>query len=525
MIGSFEYFFRRQKMNYPYQNFYEMILANAKRFPRKTVIFIDDEKISYQEFLRRVDSFARFLLHNGMQAEDKIALIAPNCSEFLVSLFAISKIGGVAVPINTMLKEEEYRYILNDAEAKMLISASKFSAQTKNLQETTGIEKTVWVDTLPENTGLHFLFADALGIPAFYEAAQAQKKIDDLALLIYTSGTTGHPKGAMLSYKNIFSNLRGGQERFALSEKDRFVVYLPMFHSFTLTISLLLPIFIGGSIVIIRSLLPFSTIIKQTLLKRVTIFLGIPDVYNALVRAKLPWYFVWFHSVRAFVSGSSALSEDTLRRFNTMFKRSKMLEGYGLSECSPAVSINPIQKQKPLSVGLPLLDYEVKIVDEEMMEVAQGEVGELIIKGECVMMGYWKAPVATDETIINGWLRTGDLGRVDEEGYIYIVDRKKDLIISKGINIYPREIEEVLYHHPCVKAAAVIGIKNEERGEIPVAYVELEREEKALTEAQMKHYLKEHLADFKVPKHVYFVEELPKTATGKVLKRALKEKH
>jgi long-chain acyl-CoA synthetase len=510
---------------YPYQNFYEMISANATNSAKKTLIFIDDEKISNLEFLHKVDAFARFLSHSGMKDDDKIAIITPNSVEFLIAFFAISKIGSVIVPVNNMLKEEEYSYILNDADVKMLVTSSKFAAQTQNLQELSGVEKTVWIDKLPETEGEHFLFSDAMSIPPFNDEIKSDKKLDDLALLIYTSGTTGHPKGAMLSFKNIFSNVYGGKERFNLTQKDRFIVYLPMFHSFTLSISVLLPIFIGGSMIIIPSVLPFSNIIKQTLLKRVTVFLGIPDVYNALVRARLPWYFVWFNSVRAFVSGGAPLSEDTLTKFNSIFKRANMLEGYGLSECSPAVSINPVTKQKPLSIGLPLYGYEVKIVDEEMVEVPNGQIGELIVKGDCVMMGYWKRPTATDETIINGWVKTGDLGKIDDEGYIYIVDRKKDLIISKGINIYPREIEEVLYLHPSVKAAAVIGIKDENNGEIPIAYVELDPDEPTLTESAVKIYLKQHLANFKIPKNVHFLDELPKNATGKVLKRVLKEKH
>ncbi len=512
-------------MTYPYQNFYEMIHTNAMDRPRNTLIFIDDKKISNLLFLQQVDSFARFLIHSGIKQEDKVALILPNGVEFLIAFFAISKIGGVVVPVNNMLKKEEYTYILNDSESKMLVTSSKFSKETESLQEETAITKSIWIDELPRHTGEHLLFEEAMTIPPFHHDTAVESKIDDLAVIIYTSGTTGHPKGAMLSYKNIFSNLYGGKERFDLTAKDRFIVYLPMFHSFTLSISVLLPIFIGGSLVIIPSLLPFSNIIKQTLLKRVTVFLGIPDVYNALVRAKLPWYFLWFNSVRAFISGAAPLSEDTLIKFNSIFKRAKMLEGYGLSECSPAVAVNPIDKQKPLSIGLPLYGYQTKIVDEEMVEVPNGQVGELIVKGDCVMMGYWKRPTATDETIINGWLRTGDLGKMDEEGYIYIVDRKKDLIISKGINIYPREIEEVLYLHPSIQAAAVIGIKDDNSGEIPVAYIEVDTEESPITEAEIKNYLKQHLANFKIPKHVYFLAELPKTATGKVLKRVLKENH
>jgi len=502
-----------------------MIQFNAKNQPKKTLIFCNDEKISNLEFLQSVEKFAQFLVHSGIKKEDKVALIVPNSVEFLIAFFATNQIGAVIVPVNNMLKNEEYTYILNDAEVSLLISSNKFAKETASLQETTSINKTVWIDEVPDASGEHLLFEDVMNMPLESQFTDAESKIDDLAVLIYTSGTTGNPKGAMLSYKNIFSNLAGGKERFNLSKKDRFIVYLPMFHSFTLSVTVLMPIFGGGSIVIIPSVLPFSNIIKQTLLKRVTIFLGIPDVYNALVRAKLPWYFLWFNSVRGFISGGSALSEDTLTRFNAMFKRAKMLEGYGLSECSPAVSINPVEKQKALSIGTPLDGYEVKIVDEEMIEVPNGQVGELIVKGDCVMLGYWKRPTATDDTIINGWLKTGDLGKKDEDGYLYIVDRKKDLIISKGINIYPREIEEVLYLHKSVKAAAVIGIIDDNNGEIPIAYIEKDEENEDVTDIELKQYLKQHLANFKIPKHIYFLEELPKNATGKVLKRVLKEKH
>jgi len=512
-------------MIYPYQNFYDMIRANAQKQPKKTLIFVNDDKISNLEFLNSVDKFAQFLVHSGIKREDKVALIVPNSAEFLIAFFATTQIGAVIVPINNMLKAEEYKYILNDADVTLLVSSNKFAKETKALQEHTQIKTTVWIDEVPEVEGKHFLFKDTMNIPTSQEDITVENSIEDLAVLIYTSGTTGNPKGAMLSYKNIFSNLTGGHERFNLSKKDRFIVYLPMFHSFTLSITVLMPIFGGGSMVIIPSVLPFSNIIKQTLLKRVTIFLGIPDVYNALIRAKLPWYFLWFNNIRGFISGGSALSENTLVKFNVLFKRARMLEGYGLSECSPAVSINPLEKQKTLSVGLPLYGYEVKVVDEEMVEVPNGQVGELIVKGDCVMMGYWKRPTATDDTIINGWLKTGDLGKKDEEGYLYIVDRKKDLIISKGINIYPREIEEVLYLHDCVKAAAVIGIKDEHSSEIPIAYIELDEDKDAVTEHELKIYLKQNLANFKIPKHIYFLEELPKNATGKVLKRVLKENH
>ncbi len=327
----------------------------------------------------------------------------------------------------------------------------------------------------------------------------------------------------MLSYRNFFSNAIAGSISFQITEKDRFIVFLPMFHSFTLSIMVLLPMFTCSSIVIVRSVFPFANVLKQTLLKQVTIFLGVPTLYNALLKAKIPWYFMWFNKVRIFISGSAPLSEQSLNEFNAKFKKATLLEGYGLSECSPAVSVNRLDRQKALSVGLPLPSYEVKIVNEEMMEVKTGEVGEIMVKGDCVMQGYLNHADATDETIMNGWLLTGDLGKKDEDGFIYIVDRKKDLIISKGINIYPREIEEVIYKYQGVDAVAVIGLRDETKDEDVLAFIQ-PKEGVELQEMELRQYLKKHLANFKLPKHIYFVEELPKNATGKVLKRVLKEK-
>jgi long-chain acyl-CoA synthetase len=254
----------------------------------------------------------------------------------------------------------------------------------------------------------------------------------------------------------------------------------------------------------------------------VTIFFGIPDVYNALAKAKLPWYFMWFNRIRAFISGASALQPKTLDAMAKKFKRAKLLEGYGLSEASPAVCMNTYKKQKAGSVGTALYGYEMKIVDAEMNELPHGSIGDIIVKGDNVMQGYLGRPEATAETIVNGWLLTGDMGYMDEDGFLFIVDRKKDLIISKGINIYPREIEEVIDAYEGVGASAVIGIVDEKSGEVPIAYIELSEGVKHCDEAGLKKYMKEHLANYKIPKQIYIIEELPKNATGKVLKRALR---
>ncbi len=514
-----------EKLNYIYSNFYEMIVNNAHAYPNKKVILIDDLTITNKELLTQVDTFAYYLNALGFKNGDKAALIAPNCDEFIVCIFAVCKLGGVIIPLNNMLKKDEYNYILNDAQAKILITAKQFQDEVQDL-DVKSLKHIVWLDELPQQKEAYLLFSDMQESVNETSSLHVNKKLDEMAVIFYTSGTTGYPKGAMLSYRNIFSNMIGGSELFKIRSKDRFIVYLPMFHAFTFSIMVMLPILTNSSILIIRKLHPFSNIIKQTLLKRVTIFLGVPDVYNALIRAKLPWYFLWFNSIRIFISGASALSEDTLNKYTKIFKRAKMLEGYGLSECSPGVAVNSLTDQKPYSVGRPLPGYEVKIVDEEMLEVPRGEAGEIYVHGDCVMMGYLNNLQVTKETIINGWLKTGDIGKMDNDGFIYIIDRIKDLIIVKGINIYPRQIEEVLMHLPYIKLAAVIAKRDKNNGEMPIAFVELEDNIKndSITQMKVKNDLKDKLANFKIPKEIYFTKDLPKTATGKILKRVLRQR-
>ncbi len=508
-------------MKYKYNNFYEMIEENAKKYKNKPAYFIDNRKITWERFKKKVDTFSRALHLLGVKKGDKIPILVTNSLEFIVAMQGIQKIGAVAVPINTFLKEDEIAFILNDIEANMLIASSKLKNNIKNIRKKTSVKKIIWEGDIEKVDENNISFKEILSNFDSHEVIDTPK-IDDLAFIIYTSGTTGKPKGAMLTYKNIFSNILGVNELINITHKDRFIAYLPMFHSFTMTVNLLLPMYSASAVVIIRSIMPFSNIIKQTLLKRVTIFTGVPDVFSALSRAKLPFYFHWFNRVRFFVSGAAPLSAEVLKRFQSKFKRAKLLEGYGLSETSPIVAVNRYEKQKIGSVGPAIPGVEVKIVNDDLIEVPIGAVGEIIVKGDNVMMGYYKREDATNETLINGWLLTGDIGKMDEEGYIYILDRKKDLIISKGVNIYPREIEEICMKYPGIKECAVVGKKDENLGEIPIAFIELE-EETDVDELKLKKFLKNHLANYKLPKHIYFVENLPKNATGKVLKRKLRD--
>ncbi len=508
-------------MKYKFNNFYEVIAFHAKKRKKKPALLLNDDKITYGEIKETADKLAGYLSKQGVKKGDKVALFLRNSSEFIYAIFAVSKLGAVLVPINTFLKSEELSYILEDSGASVLIASAIHDKVVNSSKASELCNFILWEGEEAVVGEKHLHFFDVLKETNNIES-QA-RTLDDTAILVYTSGTTGKPKGAMLSNKNILSNADSGRRTINVKPKDRAIVFLPMFHSFTFSIGVMLPLYVGASIVIIQSIQPFSNIFKQTLTKKVTLFFGIPDVYNALAKAKLPWYFMWFNRIRAFISGAAALQPKTLDAMAKKFKRATLLEGYGLSEASPAVCMNTFKKQKAGSVGTALYGYEMKIVDEEMSEVHRGTIGDIIVNGDNVMQGYLDRPTATDETIVNGWLLTGDMGYMDDEGFLFIVDRKKDLIISKGINIYPREIEETIDAFSDVGASAVIGIVDEKSGEAPIVYVELAEDIDTLDEQGLKKHMREHLANYKIPKQIHVIKELPKNATGKVLKRVLKE--
>ncbi len=507
-----------------YKNFYDIIENNAIKSPKKTIISQNDLKINNHEFKIRVDAVAQFLKDQGIQSKDKVALIMSNSWQFIVNVFAVSKLGAIAVPINNFLKEEEFAYIVNDCQAKFAFISHKFIEQTKSLLVRTGLNKITWVegDSLKNEKNLSYEDAISTKIEPKFKSTS---KLDDTAFIVYTSGTTGKPKGAMLSYKNILSNGIGCLDIMNIKKGLTMLSYLPMFHAFSLTATVFTPILSNGEVVVFTSMSSkkdFKYLLKMLLFKRCKYFTGVPDIFSAMARAKLPWYFHWFHNVIGFISGAAPLSEEVQRRFTEKFKRGTLYQGYGISECSPIVSSNAPKAHKIGSVGRPLKGYQVKIFDENMHELPLGEVGEICVKGDCVMQGYYNRPDETAEAIIDGWFKTGDLGKLDTDGFIFIVDRKKDLIIHKGMNIYPREIEEILYTHEKINACAIVGLKDSESNEVPIAYIEL-KEDQLLTENEIKEFLKPHLAVFKMPRKVYFMEKLPRNATGKILKRELRD--
>ncbi len=488
---------------------YQLLEEKALLCPRRKAIIFNQEKINYKELKEKIDSFARFLFwEKEIKRGDKVALLLRNSSLFIIIYFAVLKIGAVVVPLNVFLREEELVYILNDSRVVFLISEKKgfgpllkkIKSQAINLRGSFFIE-----DIIPGENKV---------LPAKEIAS------DDLAAILYTSGTTGHPKGVMLTHNNFIANVNSCIKAVPVKCKDNFLCFLPMFHSFAWTVCVLVPFSVGACVTIISSVRPIKRFFITIFKRRITVFIGIPAIYNVLV--KIPFFSMlsFLIPVRICISGADALSCDVLKKFEKKFRR-PLLEGYGLTEAAPVVSFNLLGKCKSGTVGFPLPGIEVKIVDDEGKTLPQGESGELLVRGENVMKGYYDLPTATQESIIDGWLYTGDMALRDTEGYIKIVGRKKDLIINKGLNIYPREIELILQSYPGVLEAAVVGIHTKTKGEVPKAYIVLNKGA-VVEKSEIIKYCQKRLAKYKIPYKIEFREEFPKTSTGKIKKINLK---
>lgn len=477
----------------------------------KTAVFWGDQEFRYGDLLVQARRLAWHLQGDlRVRAGDRVALWLKNCPAFVPSLFGILKSGAVVVPVNNFLKPDEVAYILKDAGIRVMIcddppaeALDRLRAQVPELR--------VW------------------NIEAFEGLAEAPESTDplclgqgrgeeDLAVVIYTSGTTGRPKGAMLSHGNLLHNVESCRQVLAAVEGDRFVVLLPMFHSFMLCVCVFLPMLVGGSMVMIRSLHPPKNILREIIQHRATILPSIPQFFRTLANAPLPGEL----PLRVCISGGAPLPVEILREF-----REKMpiplIEGYGLSEASPVVSMNPMDgSAKEGSIGRPIPGVEISVQNEEGEVLPVGEVGEICVRGGNVMLGYWNQPEETSRVLRDDWLRTGDIGYEDADGYFFITDRKKDMLLVNGVNVYPREIEEVIYQFPGVKEAAVVGVKDARKGEQPVAFV-VAGEGASIEEKALHDFVRERLADYKVPRRVHFLSALPRNATGKVLKTVLRE--
>jgi long-chain acyl-CoA synthetase len=507
------------------KNLGELLTASSQKYPKRTAIVFGQKKISYRSLEDLTNRLAAGLIHLGIKKEDKVALFLDNCPEFVMSYFAVLKTGGVVVPINYMFKIEEAKYVLQDSEAICLITSRPYVDMAEELRLRVDSLKYIISTGETKEKVLDFKRIKKDNIEALHKVSPNPH---DLAIILYTSGTTGHPKGAMLTHYNLISNALDSSQAIKTSYKDTIICILPLFHSFAATVCMNLPLLIGAKIVIMKAVKPFKRVIRAVRKNRVSIFVGVPSLYNILQHIKLPKIFhspliKLFNPVRVCVSGAAALPAETFKGFQKKF-RIPLLEGYGLTEASPVVTINPLKGlRKAGSIGLCLSkDIEVKIVDEKSNVLETGKIGELLVKGPNVMMGYYKQEEANKETIKDGWLYTGDMAKMDKTGYVYIAGRKKEMVNVRGLNVYPREIEEVLYQNPKVKEAAVIGIPDEHKGEVPKGFVVLKEEEQA-TEHELIQYLRERLAAYKIPKSIEFRASLPKNTTGKILKRILQD--
>ena len=507
-------------------NLATLLTESTKRNPDHTALIFDDFKMKYAELNAASNRVADALVRAGIKQGQKVALLLPNIPQFVFCYYGILKSGGVVVPLNVLLRGGEVAYHLDDSDAVLLIAWEGFAEAAKaGFQEAEECRKLVIINApgstaLPEGENVQSFNEFLSGTAATFDMVQTMP--DDTAIILYTSGTTGKPKGAELTHFNMFFNARMQVESLGINWQpdDTTLAALPLFHAFGQTCVMNVTLSLGATMTIMARFDPLKAfeIIQRD---RVTAFSGVPTMYFYLLnhpdRKKYD-----LSSLRICTSGGSAIPVEVLSTWEREFGF-QILEGYGLSETSPTATFNVLfRPAKPGSVGLPLWGVEVKVADENDQEVPVGQSGEILIRGHVVMKGYLKRPEATAECMRGGWFHSGDIGKLDEDGYIYIVDRVKDMIIRGGFNVYPREIEEVLYGHPAVAECAVIGVPDEAMGE-EVKAVVVVKPGSDVTEEDIRSYCKERIAANKYPRIVeFYPEPLPKNATGKILKRELK---
>ncbi|MCB9419461.1 MAG: long-chain fatty acid--CoA ligase [Ardenticatenaceae bacterium] len=505
---------------------------SAREKPAHTAVIFNETRLSYAAVNAAANQVANGLTGLGVQPGDKVALSCLNIPYFPIVYYGILKAGAVVVPLNVLLKPREIAYHLQDSDAKAYFCFEGTDQLPMGqmgwggFQEASSCEHFFLITANPAAPSpiegaktLGMLMANQ---PPTYPTVQTSS--EDTAVILYTSGTTGRPKGAELSHLNMVMNARLSDTMYEAHPDDVHLVTLPLFHSFGQTVQMNAGFYNGATI----SLLPrFDPDAALAIFQRdnVTIFAGVPTMYWAMLNypgadkydlEKIS------QTLRYSVSGGSAMPVEVMKAFGEKFQVS-ILEGYGLSETSPVATFNRIDRErKPGSVGLPVWGVDVRIVDEEDNDVPQGELGEIVIRGHNIMKGYYKKPEATAEAFRGGWFHSGDIGRKDEEGYVYIVDRVKDMIIRGGFNVYPREIEEILVSHPNVSLAAVIGIPHDQYGEEIKAFV-VRKEGATATEEEIIAWAKENMAAYKYPREIVFRDTLPMNATGKILKTELRQ--
>jgi long-chain acyl-CoA synthetase len=489
-------------------NLATIMTSSAESGPDRPALKLDDVVVSYAALDEGSARVAAMLASKGVEPGDRVGIMLPNVPYFPIAYYGVLRLGGVVVPMNVLLKARETGFYLTDPEAKVVIAWGDFAEAAEAGAKEAGAECVlVKPGEFEQLLGQHEPLREV-----------ADRDGSDTAVILYTSGTTGTPKGAELSHDNMRINAEIAVELFGIEGDAMTLGALPLFHSFGQTCGLNATMVAGGCLTLIPRFDPEKAleIIQRD---QVNVFEGVPTMFGAMLHAKAADS-ADTSCLKVCASGGSAMPVEVMKAFEEKFA-CKVLEGYGLSETSPVASFNhPDKERKPGSIGTPIRGVEMKLFDEEGKETAAGEVGEIVIKGHNVMKGYWRREDATAEAIKDGWFFSGDLAKVDEDGYFFIVDRKKDMIIRGGYNVYPREIEEVLYEHPAVREAAVVAMPHPELGEEVGAAVALKEGAEATVE-ELREHVKDAVAAYKYPRVVWLVDELPKGPTGKILKREI----
>ncbi len=491
------------------ENLASIVTFGAERAPDSPAIRLGEIELSYGRLDERSAQLATLLRERGLEPGDRVGVMLPNVPEFPVAYYGVLRAGAIVVPMNVLLKRREIAYYLEDSGAKLLLAWHGFCGEAADGAADAGAEL---IEVEPAAFGATL---EALS-PA---DGMADVAADDTAVILYTSGTTGSPKGAELTHDNLSRNADVSARTTCEVGPDSVVLgSLPLFHSFGQSVAMNASLGVGACLTLVPKFEP-ALALETMKRDRVTNFYGVPTMYGALLHHPERESYDT-SALCTCITGGASMPVEVLRGFEEAFG-AIILEGYGLSETSPvACSNHPGRERKPGSIGTPIEGVEMRVVDEDDNPVEQGEVGEIVIRGHNIMKGYWQKPEATAEAMRGDWFHSGDIARTDEDGYFYIVDRKKDLIIRGGYNVYPREVEEVLYEHPKIREAAVVGIPHDEWGEEIGAAVVL-HEGEDLSPEEVSAYVKERIAAYKYPRVVWFIDELPKGPTGKILKREI----
>ncbi|HKP37941.1 MAG TPA: long-chain fatty acid--CoA ligase [Pyrinomonadaceae bacterium] len=496
-------------------NISELLASRAAVSPDKPFLHSepDGRQFTYRDFVKSVEATARLLASHGIGKGDVVSLLMPNSAEYIIAYFACWRIGALAGPVNSLLKEHETAFVMNNSEAKAVLVHSEFRQRIDSIRdELPHLKSIITFDDQAEATG-------GVGESTTNLSLSNINKDDD-AIIIYTSGTTGKPKGCLLTHGNIISNARQISEWLNFTADDRLLTIMPLFHMNAVSVTTMSALYAGGSTVISPrfSGSQFWKIISDY---RITSFGSVATMLSMLLNTYPDGVPDGLNTdqLRFAMCGSAPVPGEVMKKFEETFN-CPVIEGYGLSESTCRSTFNPPDSRRRAgSCGLPI-GNEMKVVDDDDNEVPEGELGEIVLRGENILKGYFKNPEATERAFRGGWFHTGDVGYRDKEGFFYIVDRKSDMIIRGGENIYPREIDEVLYQHPAVAAAATIGVPDQLYGEEVAAFIVLKDGMKA-SEQELIEHCKSELADYKCPKSVRIVKDIPKGPTGKLLKREL----